>query len=279
MKGESFFSPLNFSPSYHQDNQSRLKLRGYREIANPLVKSQNQTRSTSNIPIMPNNYRNNIPMESYNNVNNIKQINNISTNNIKSPINQKNYEINNLPQYSPLQKTANNILDLNKKPNYTDQQKYNYVDYNNENNNNNNNNNKYMPNDNQIDNRQNGYNGNDYDEPNQNDYSNKYCPYPDVDNFIKTRKYEAPKYDVPVQNVSNFTVQKESKQYNQQSYQLDPSDKWGYIQAASANTNRIPIQLSKSYSKPNTNITSKNETFAHSIDQNNKNMSHLLRKY
>ncbi len=31
MKGESFFSPLNFSPSYHQDNLSRLKLRGHRE--------------------------------------------------------------------------------------------------------------------------------------------------------------------------------------------------------------------------------------------------------
>ena len=31
MKNESFFSPLNFSPSYQQDNLSRLKLRGYRE--------------------------------------------------------------------------------------------------------------------------------------------------------------------------------------------------------------------------------------------------------
>ena len=31
MKGETFFSPLNFSPSYQQDNLSRLKLRGYRE--------------------------------------------------------------------------------------------------------------------------------------------------------------------------------------------------------------------------------------------------------
>ena len=31
MKGESYFSPLNFSPLYQQDNLSRLKLRGYRE--------------------------------------------------------------------------------------------------------------------------------------------------------------------------------------------------------------------------------------------------------
>ena len=30
MKGESSFSPLNFSPSYQQDNISRLKLKGFR---------------------------------------------------------------------------------------------------------------------------------------------------------------------------------------------------------------------------------------------------------
>lgn len=48
MKGESFFSPLNFSPAYQQDPFSRVKLKGYRGESGYYPSSYQETVSTSN---------------------------------------------------------------------------------------------------------------------------------------------------------------------------------------------------------------------------------------